>query len=114
MARDEAGAKQTDHGRSSFFEGLIMRRLLICTGLVVGSAVLAWQTPRAHAYVEAAMSLGSVLAQSSNVVLMRVESVDRDKNLIIYRKIQDIKGKHPLEVIKHNIGRGGLRPNEWK
>ncbi len=66
------------------------------------------------AYVEAPMSLGAVLAQSTNVVLMRVESVDKDKNIIIYRKIRDIKGKHPQEVIKHNIGRGGLRPNEWK
>jgi FG-GAP-like repeat/FG-GAP repeat len=91
-----------------------MRRLLICAALIVASAMLSWQTPRAHAYVEAPMSLGAVLAQSSNVILMRVESVDRDKNLIIYRKVQDIKGKHPLDVIKHNIGRGGLRPNEWK
>ena len=45
---------------------------------------------------------------------MRVEAVDQEKNLIIYRKVQDIKGKHPTDVIKHNIGRGGLRPNEWK
>src|SRR5205823_12105652 len=59
-------------------------------------------------------SLGSVLAQSSNVVLMRVEMVDKEKNLIVYRKVQDLKGKHNTEVIKHNIGRGGLRPNEWK
>ena len=45
---------------------------------------------------------------------MRVETVDKEKNLIIYRKVRDIKGKHPQDVIKHNIGRGGLRPNEWK
>src|SRR5260370_29595608 len=25
-----------------------------------------------------------------------------------------MKGKHATDVIKHNIGRGGLRPNEWK
>jgi hypothetical protein len=68
----------------------------------------------ARAYVEAPMSLGAVLAQSTNVVLMRVEVVDRQKNLILYRKVRDIKGKHPQEVIKHNIGRGGLRANEWK
>src|SRR6202007_2677142 len=60
------------------------------------------------------MSLGAVVNQSTHVLLMRVEQVDRDKNLIIYRKIRDVKGKHPQEVIKHNIGRGGLRPNEWK
>jgi hypothetical protein len=67
-----------------------------------------------YAYVEAPMSLGAVVAQSTNVVLVRVESVDKQKNVIIYRKVQDIKGKHPTDVIKHNIGRGGLRPDEWK
>ncbi|MFO0967191.1 MAG: VCBS repeat-containing protein [Gemmataceae bacterium] len=91
-----------------------LKRLTRLTFL--GAAALAMLTfPSATtAYVEAPMSLGAVLAQSSNVVLMRVEAVDKEKNLIIYRKIRDIKGKHPTEVIKHNIGRGGLRPNEWK
>ena len=45
---------------------------------------------------------------------MQSSKVDREKNLIIYRKVQDIKGKHPQDVIKHNIGRGGLRPGEWQ
>ena len=40
--------------------------------------------------------------------------MDREKNLIIYQKVQDIKGKHPQDEIKHNIGRGGLRPGEWE
>src|SRR5262245_53308312 len=60
------------------------------------------------------MSLGAIVAQSSHIMLMRVEAVDREKNLIIYRRVKDIKGVHPQESIKHNIGRGGLRPNEWK
>ncbi len=76
--------------------------------------LLTWGVGSSLAYVEAPFSLGSVLAQSSNVLLMRVEMVDKEKNLIIYRKVQDIKGKHNGDVIKHNIGRGGLRPNEWK
>ncbi|MFN4260056.1 MAG: FG-GAP repeat domain-containing protein [Gemmataceae bacterium] len=67
-----------------------------------------------QAYVEAPMSLGAVVQQSSHIMLLQVEKVDREKNLIIYRKIRDIKGKHPTDLIKHNIGRGGLRPNEWK
>lgn len=69
---------------------------------------------RSSAYVEAPMSLGSVLAQSTNVVLMTITKVDKQQNLIIYQKVQDIKGKHNQEVIKHNIGRGGLRAGEWE
>jgi hypothetical protein len=82
---------------------------------VLGMATLAGVVvSTCYAYVEAPMSLGAVVAQSSNVVLVRVESVDKQKNVIIYRKVQDIKGKHPTDIIKHNIGMGGLRPNEWK
>jgi VCBS repeat protein/FG-GAP repeat protein len=74
---------------------------------------LAFPLP-AHAYVEAPMSLGDIIRQSTNIVQMQVVKVDREKNLIIYQKLQDIKGKHPADQIKHNIGRGGLRPGEWE
>ena len=78
------------------------------------AGTLAWLATRGDAYVEAPMSLGAIVAQSTNIVLMRVETVDKEKNLIVYRKIRDVKGKHPQDLSKHNIGRGGLRPNEWK
>src|SRR5688572_10833933 len=68
----------------------------------------------ASAYVEAPMSFGSVVTQSTNVVLMTVTKVDKQQNLIIYQKVQDLKGKHPQDTIKHNIGRGGLRAGEWQ
>lgn len=87
-----------------------MRRLMLLAALAIALAI-----PRAaEAYIEAAHSFGQVVAASTNIVLMQVTAVDREKNLIIYRKLRDIKGTHPTEVIKHNIGRGGLRPNEWK
>ncbi len=84
-----------------------MRRLLI------PAALLAAAGP-ARAYVEAPQSLGSVIQQSTNIVLMTVTKVDKQQNLIVYQKVQDIKGKHPADAIKHNIGRGGLRAGEWE
>jgi hypothetical protein len=88
--------------------------LITLLALLAAGVVVALVAPVGRAYVEAPMSLGAVVAQSTNIVLMRVESADKQKNLIIYRKVRDIKGKHPTDVIKHNIGRGGLRPDEWK
>jgi len=70
--------------------------------------------PSAHAYIEAAFTLGKIINDSSNVVVMRVEKVDREKNLIIYSKVSDLKGKHNGDTIKHNIGRGGFHPREWQ
>jgi hypothetical protein len=65
-------------------------------------------------YVEVPMPLGAILAQSTNVVVMQVEKVDKEKNMIIYKKIQDLKGKHPQDVIRHNIGKAGFHPREWQ
>jgi hypothetical protein len=78
--------------------------------------VLLFGGPRreARAYVEAGHSLGQVISLSSNILMVQVEKVDKEKNLIIYRKVRDLKGKHPTEVIKHNIGRGGFNPREWQ
>src|SRR4051794_13684781 len=90
------------------------RRLTL---LVVSlGAALCWHAAhqRGDAYIEAAHSFGAVVAQSSHIFLMRVESVDRDKKIIIYRKVQDIKNKHPHEIIKHNLTNAGIRPTEAK
>jgi len=68
----------------------------------------------ARAYVEAPMSLGALVQQSVVICSMVVTKVDKANNLIIFQKVADIKGKHPQDTIKHNIGKGGLRPGEWQ
>src|SRR5262249_38836529 len=89
------------------------RRLLIVLVLVAAGAIgLALWPRQGHAYVEAPYTLGRIVHESTNVVVMRVEKVDKEKNMIIYRKGRDLKGKHGTEVIRHNIGRGGLHPRE--
>jgi hypothetical protein len=75
---------------------------------------LTWYAQYAHAYVEAPHSLGQVVSLSTNIVVMRVEKVDKDKNIIIYRKVRDLKGTHPQELIRHNLGRNGYHEREWK
>jgi hypothetical protein len=96
-----------------------IQRRLLCSLLVlaagaVACALLPVGTPPARAYVEAPHSLGQVITLSSNIVVVRVEKVDKEKNLIIFRKVRDLKGTHPTDVIKHNIGRGGYNPREWQ
>ncbi|HZY90397.1 MAG TPA: VCBS repeat-containing protein, partial [Gemmataceae bacterium] len=90
------------------------RRLLCGVALLLAAALLALPRREAHAYVEAPHSLGQVVSLSTNVMLVRVEQVDKQKNVIVYRKVRDLKGKHPTDVIKHNIGRGGFHPREWQ
>jgi hypothetical protein len=88
--------------------------MLCCLALLAGALFLSWSSRPTYAYVEAPHSLGTVVQLSTNVVLVKVEKVDKTNNLIIYRKVRDLKGKHPTDVIKHNIGRGGFHPREWQ
>lgn len=83
-------------------------------GAIVVLVAMAVVTPTARAYVEAPFTLGKIVNDSTNILLMRVEKVDRERNLVIYRKIKDIKGVHPTDVIKHNIGKAGFNPREWQ
>src|SRR5690349_4510364 len=91
-----------------------MKRLIRLVSFSAVVLAMAWLTQSSRAYVEAPMSLGAIVAQSSNIVLVRVEAVDKERNIIVYRKVRDIKGKHPQDQIVHNIGRGGIRAGEWK
>ncbi len=92
----------------------LSRRFLFGIPLCCAALLIAIPAPPAYAYVEAAHSLGQVITLSTNIVVMQVEKVDKEKNMIIYRKLYDLKGKHPTDVIKHNIGRGGFHPREWQ
>jgi hypothetical protein len=71
-------------------------------------------TPPARAYIEAPYTLGRIINESSNIVVIRVVKVDREKNLIIYEKVRDLKGRQPEGQIKHNIGQNGFNPREWQ
>src|SRR5438105_44720 len=77
-------------------------RRWVCLALVF--IVLALCAQPAHAYIEAPYALGRVITESTNILILRVEKVDHQKNLIIYRKVKDLKGTHPGETIKHTIG----------
>lgn len=90
------------------------RRLLVVA--IAGSCVgvLSLLCGSGRAYVEAPYTLGRVVNESTNVLVVRVEKVDKQANLIVFRKVRDLKGTHPTDVIKHNIGRGGFNPREWQ
>src|SRR5689334_21615175 len=81
--------------------------------LAVLFALLA-VVPAARAYVEVPYSLGRICQESTKIVHVEVVKVNKEKGLIIYKKLEDIKGKHPTTEIKHNIGQRGYHPREWQ
>ena len=79
----------------------------------VAALTVAVLCAAAQGYVEAPYTLGRLMAESQYILVVRVEKIDRDKNLIVYRKVRDIKGKYTGEA-KHSIGTGGFHPREWQ
>ena len=67
----------------------------------------------AWAYIEAPMTLGDVVNQSNMITVLRVKAVDKSKNLIVYDKVEDIKGKFPTATARH-VCTGQLKEGETK
>src|SRR5213593_4148494 len=91
-----------------------MKRCLLAAVLALPTCALFFASPVSWAYVEAPHTLGRCCHESTNIVLVEVTRVDKTKNLIIYKKLEDLKGKHPQDQIKHNIGQRGFHEREWK
>ena len=75
-------------------------------GIAVLLAMLAVSAWPAAPYIEAPYPLGRVMAEATNILVVQVDKVDKTKNLIIFKKVQDLKGKHPTDVIRHQIAAG--------
>ena len=76
-------------------------------------AVLFVACPAA-AYIEVPHTLGKCVGDSTNIVLLELTKVNKEKNLLIFKKVGDIKGNHPAAEVKHNIGQKGFHEREWK
>jgi hypothetical protein len=82
--------------------------------IALGSLAFLLAVGISQAYVEAPYSLGQVVNESTNIVLVEVVRVNKEKNLIVYKKLKDLKGEHAGEQIKHNIGKNGFHAREWQ
>jgi HEAT repeat protein len=68
--------------------------------------VLGLTADRSEAYIDASPTLGSVIADSTFVTVLKVEKVSRDKQVVIYTKVADLKGKGAPDIIKHKLTEG--------
>lgn len=90
------------------------RASLVALACLLAASLLFCEPKQAHGYVEVAHSFGQIVNLSTGIVLMRVTSVDRTKNTIVFTKVRDLKGDTKQTEIRHNIGQNGFEPREWK
>jgi hypothetical protein len=80
-------------------------RLSAWLGLFAVCLGVAWPEP-APAYIGGPpATLGMMCHWSTHVIQVRVEKVDKDKGIIVWRRLKDYKGKWPGggDIIRHNV-----------
>jgi len=76
------------------------------THLVVASVVLAVWPQSSSAYItNTPGTFGLLCSIPPHISEARIEKVSLEKGVIIYRKVRDLKGKYPFDVIKHSISK---------
>lgn len=89
--------------------------------------LIAVCAPAARGYITNPVPTLGVLCNSTYITVVRVEKVSKERGVIIYKKMHDLKGKYPRDTIRHvfdlkntpaHKGQGDVpvRPNEkdWK
>jgi HEAT repeat protein len=75
----------------------------LCVGLALGACLL---TTPAWGYLGTLQSLGQVIGDSGQIVVLQVDRVNREKQVITWKKVADLKGVHPGDEIKYHVAGG--------
>ena len=59
-----------------------------------------------EAYMAAMPTLGKIIKDSSDIAVLEVDKVSREKQVIIFKKVADLKGKGVPDVVKHKLTDG--------
>ena len=76
-----------------------MKRLL-CLIFVLGGLA-----PPARAFVDASPTLGRLVNDSSTIVILEVQKVQKEKRLILFKKVADLKGQTSAGPVKPAFAR---------
>ncbi|HVR86802.1 MAG TPA: HEAT repeat domain-containing protein [Planctomycetota bacterium] len=66
-----------------------------------------------HPYIDATPTLGQIMKDSTDIVVLEVEKVNAEKRIIIYKKAAGLKGTLPGDEMRHQITIG-WHPRESK
>jgi HEAT repeat protein len=75
--------------------------------------VLLATTPRATAYIDSTPTLGKLIHDANQIVVLQVDKVSWEKRVVLFKKIADLKGKDGPKVVKHKLT-GGSHPRQLR
>src|SRR5262245_6987069 len=77
-----------------------MKRSFVALLIVLGTTAPSW------AYIAAMPTLGKVTKDASHIVVLVVDKVSRDKQVVIFKKVADLKGKESPDAARHKLTAG--------
>src|SRR5262249_12738469 len=77
-----------------------MNRFLAALLIVFGTAAPSW------AYIAALPTLGKVVADSDQIMVLRVDKVSREKQVVLFTKVADLKGKAQGDEVTDKVTAG--------
>jgi HEAT repeat protein len=84
-----------------------MKRFLCLMLVFFATAAPSWP------YIAAMPTLGKIITDSSNIVVLQVDKVSREKQVVIFKKVADLKGKGLPDVVKHKLT-DGFHPRQLR
>ena len=69
-------------------------------------ALLFAAAPVARAYIDVCPTLGRIIMESREIALVEVEKAHREKRIVIYKKVEDLRGHFPDGPIRHQLTDG--------
>jgi HEAT repeat protein len=83
-----------------------MRTLVLFALVLLGTLITPTST---RAFLEVSQivpTLGRVVGQATRITVLRVDQVSRERQAILYKKVADLKGTEPDEIVKHKLTEG--------
>lgn len=77
------------------------RKSFILTPLSVVCLLAVWPQPAVAYIALPPTTLGHLLSCSTYITVAQVEEVHQERKAIVYRKVRDIKGTWPSDVVRH-------------
>ena len=76
-------------------------RRLGCVRAVLTIALVSVPILPLQAYITFPVQTLGQLCDSTYITVVRVEAVNREKGILVYRKVRDLKGSYPRETLRH-------------
>ncbi len=85
-----------------------MRQLATSIGIVgvLAGLLAGFQSRSAYGYINTFRpeTLGTMCARSDSIAVLKVEKLSKDKGVIIYTKVKDLKGTFPVDRLREILG----------